>query len=325
MEKILNITNGDSAVALMQDADIPGRYLPWRDVLHDGPVPEGLSLEELSKVRADFIAACGWGESEKIKQEFIARDRVLKDFAQYQKIILWFEHDLYDQLQILQILDWFYGHYSCQAYPAMELTMICTDQYLGMQKPESLKALMQYETPITASHLDLAHYAWSAFCASTPEPWFGLLSRDTHLFPFLNAAVLRQLEEYPSCKNGLSRTEQQALHAIANGESDPVKTFIQNQEQEQAIYLGDSSFWRILQGFIEASSPLITLSHDTRLDVSAKQKQSLFITDAGQDVLSGKQNWLQIKPPDRWIGGVHLNIKKHWCWDRQTKQLNLRS
>jgi hypothetical protein len=104
MERILNITNGDSAVNIMKQAGVPGTFLSWRDVLHDGPVPAGLSLEDLSMVRAGFIANRGWGASEAVVQGFIARDNVLKSYDQYEKVMLWFEHDLYDQLQILQIL-----------------------------------------------------------------------------------------------------------------------------------------------------------------------------------------------------------------------------
>ena len=40
------------------------------DVLHDGPVQEGLSLEGLSEVRADFIADCDWAVLEKAKNAF---------------------------------------------------------------------------------------------------------------------------------------------------------------------------------------------------------------------------------------------------------------
>ncbi|MEJ2177800.1 MAG: hypothetical protein P8Y12_07580, partial [Gammaproteobacteria bacterium] len=62
MTEILHITNGDSTVCLLRAAGIEGEYLPWRDVLHDGPVPGGITLEQLSKVRAKFIAGSGWGE-----------------------------------------------------------------------------------------------------------------------------------------------------------------------------------------------------------------------------------------------------------------------
>ncbi|VAW28006.1 hypothetical protein MNBD_BACTEROID06-109, partial [hydrothermal vent metagenome] len=76
MRNILNITNGDSSVEIMKKAEIPGKFLPWRDVLHDGPVPEGLVLEELSRVRSEFIVSRGWGEPEVVKRDFIERDNV---------------------------------------------------------------------------------------------------------------------------------------------------------------------------------------------------------------------------------------------------------
>jgi hypothetical protein len=57
---MLHITNGDSAAEVIRRAGVQGDVLPWRDVLHEGPVPQGLSLEELLGVRARFIAAAGW-------------------------------------------------------------------------------------------------------------------------------------------------------------------------------------------------------------------------------------------------------------------------
>ncbi len=61
MESILNITNGDSAVELMRKAGISGEYLPWRDVLHDGPVPAGLSLPGTVKGTRQVYRRAGLG------------------------------------------------------------------------------------------------------------------------------------------------------------------------------------------------------------------------------------------------------------------------
>ena len=99
MSNILNITNGDCAVEIMKKAGIRGVFLPWRDVLHEGPVPQGLSLDELSKVRAKYISGHGWGDAEEILRSFIERDNLLKSYQDYEKVILWFEHDLYDQFR----------------------------------------------------------------------------------------------------------------------------------------------------------------------------------------------------------------------------------
>ena len=106
-DRILIITNGDSAVDTLKEAGIVADFLPWRDVLHDGPVPANLTLEELSLIRAKFISELGWGEHEDVMNNFQDRDSKLTTFRDYEEVILWFEHDLYDQLQLIQLLDWF--------------------------------------------------------------------------------------------------------------------------------------------------------------------------------------------------------------------------
>ena len=73
---MLHIVNGDCAIEALKDSGIEGDFLSWLDVLHDGPVPEGLSLEELSEVRADFIADCDWAVLEKAKNAFQKRNIV---------------------------------------------------------------------------------------------------------------------------------------------------------------------------------------------------------------------------------------------------------
>ena len=317
MKKVLNITNGDSAVEIMEKAGIPGDFLPWRDVLHDGPVPEGLSLEALSEVRAKFIIDQGWGTPENITASFVERDKTLRLFNNYEKVILWFEHDLYDQLQIIQILDWFNQHRPGKT----PLSIICVDQYLGMLSPEEMVELFKYEEPINDEHLELSSKAWSAFRSSNPEKWFELLSADTTALPFLEGAIIRQLEEYPSCKNGLSRTENQALKIISKGETKPWKIFTGSQEFEERLFMGDSSFWVILQELLESPTPLLKLEKDNKWERPPDLDHEITITPVGEAVLFGEKNWLDLAEIDRWIGGVHLTTYNSWCWDSMTNSL----
>ncbi len=314
MKQILNITNGDSAVEIMKKADIPGKFLPWQDVLHDGPIPDGLSLEKLSSVRADFIISRGWGSPEAVKSSFIERDNVLKSFREYDKVILWFEHDLYDQLQLLQILDWF----NETGEEDIKLSLICTDKYLGMLSPEQMKGLHVYEEPVKREHLLLASNAWSAFRSSSPEKWSGLRNTDTRLLPFLEGTIVRLLEEYPNISNGLSRTSNQALKIISEGEVNPIKVFKRIQESEERMYLGDESFWIILQTMLDSNPALLELSTGNKLTSTNAKDQELGITSAGMNVLSGERNWLDINKKDSWFGGVHLNSTNIWCWDSHT-------
>jgi len=317
MDKTLHITNGDSAVHIMEQANIEGDILPWRDVLHDGPVPANLSLIELSKIRAQFIIGQDWGNAELIRQHFAERDEQLQNAHRYDKITLWFEHDLYDQLQLLQILDWFAEH----PLTNTTLTMICTDQYLGCITPEQMVALRQYETNVTAQQLTLAQQAWTAYRQPTPETWCALLKQDTSALPFLAGAIQRSLEEYPNIDNGLSRTAYTALSIIANGESRPGWVFHHNQEQEARIFMGDLSFWKILHELLESNPPLIQLPKGETLTHPSNPKQALTITEMGEAVLANEKNWLDYNRPDRWIGGVHIDTQNIWCWEPTAKNI----
>lgn len=318
MTKILHITNGDNTVHLMQAAELPGTFLPWRDVLHEGPVPSGLELEALSTLRAQFLTGRDWGDARRLAKDFQRRDAHLQGWYAHDKIILWFEHDLYDQLQILQILDWFHRH---RVLGKIELTIICTDQYLGMLSPQAINGLMVHEETVTEQHLELATAYWSAFRSQSPDQLEALLDADSTPLPFVAGAVERLLEEYPSTANGLSRTEQQALSIIHGGEQCFGRVFEANQQMEERMFMGDLSFQTMLHNFIRSNPPLLTLSTGTEITLPVDSAQRLTITATGRDVLESRTNWLDTVAIDRWLGGVHLTPATTWCWNPISRSL----
>lgn len=324
MSRVLHITNGDSAVTVLKAAGLEGDFLPWQDLLHDGPVPADLALEPLSGVRADYIAGEGWGDRDEIRSGFRERDAQLQRAGDYGEVVLWFEHDLYDQLQLLQLLDWFQQ----VAFDPGRLFISCRDEYLGQMEPGRAADLYGLKSPVTEIQLSLAARAWSGFRASSPMPWFSLLSRDTSALPFLHMAVLRHLEQYPSAFNGLNRTERQALEAVASGVHQPAAIFGANQQADGVRFMGDASFWRVLQVLSSGADPLLRTADGTGFRISRQypyedgfSEQRLELTTAGHAVLAGEQDWLALHPLDRWLGGVHLEPARMWRWDTARKQL----
>jgi hypothetical protein len=88
--RMLCVTNGDAVVAEVAAAcgAASRRILPWRDVLHDGPVPGGLQPAELAAVRAAHLAGRGWGEETAIRATLLERDRRLAAADPDEEIVL---------------------------------------------------------------------------------------------------------------------------------------------------------------------------------------------------------------------------------------------
>src|SRR6476661_4089635 len=101
---LLHVTNGESAGNTIRQTALGGAVLSWQDVLHEGPVPAG-SRASLRSARAAFLASCGWGSKRSLAGELERRDRQVVDaLRDGRRVVLWFEHDLYDQLQLLDVL-----------------------------------------------------------------------------------------------------------------------------------------------------------------------------------------------------------------------------
>jgi hypothetical protein len=307
----IHLTNGDSAAAAMRLAGIEGSVLPWRDALHDGPVPAGLALEALSRVRAGFIAEQGWGEAEAVEREFALRDRALAGFGSFDEAVLWFEHDLYDQLQLIQILAWL----APRAGGATRLTLACEAEYLGDAAPARLRQRLTRRAEVSAAQLAVAERAWAAFTAPQPEALPAFVSTDTSPLPFLGPALARLLEERPAPADGLARSERQALGAIASGAVSLADAFVRSHHDlEDAVWLGDTTFAWYVSRLSLVHVPLVTLQNGEPVAPArgdgeqggAYWGRTLVLTDAGRRVLEGRASHVALNGIDRWQGGVHF-------------------
>ncbi|HLA14531.1 MAG TPA: DUF1835 domain-containing protein, partial [Gemmatimonadaceae bacterium] len=213
MKTRLNITNGESAVSKLRQAGVQGEIIPWQDVLHEGPVNASLSLHDLSELRALFIAERGWDDFAHVSGSFDQRDRTLANLDRFDEIVLWFEDDLYDQLQLLQLLDFFGRTKNRKA----RLSMIVVDGYLASHTPSALAELEPKRAAVTEQQLDLGKRAWAAFGSVDPSAIQRIVRTDTSALRFLAPALMRHLEEFPDRRSGLSRSEAEALRAIEAG------------------------------------------------------------------------------------------------------------
>jgi hypothetical protein len=271
----LHVTNGASAGDTLRQTALGGEVITWDDALHEGPVP-ALPRLELLETRSRFLSECGWGTEEALLGSLERRDSKLLDaFADGRRVVLWFEHDLYDQLQLIDVLALARG---AGAVPEL----IVVDSFLGSLTVDELEALWPSHRPAEPAALETATAVWDAFRASEPAQLAEWAAREIPELPFLAAALRRLLEEL----DALSGTERRALQAIAGGARTPAEAFVAAQRLEEAPFLGDTWFFRTLSG-------LAGLVDD----------DPLRLTEEGRRVLGGEAARVGA---DRWVGGTHV-------------------
>jgi hypothetical protein len=313
MPGVLHVTNGDSAAERIRAAGILGDVLPWRDVLHEGPVPGRLGFAQLREVRAGFIAERGWASEADARADFAARDALLAACGDRAEVVLWFEHDLYDQLQLLQVLH----RFATQGPDPTRLTLACENEYLGMLSIDRIRALHARRTGLNHAQVRLAVEAWTAFTAPEAAGIARVIGEDTSALPYLAAALRRHLEEFPSTRTGLSRSEQQALEAVAAGADTLGESFLaSHHEREDAVFLADTVFAWYLERMSRVREPLVTFDDGSLIgplhagdDHAAYWKRRVRVTEAGQAVVAGEENAVALNGIDRWLGGVHLEAQ----------------
>jgi hypothetical protein len=173
---------------------------------------------------------------------------------------------------------------------------------------------------VTAGQIALARRAWEAFCSTDPRHIETLIAEDTSALPYLKAALLRHLQEFPSVRNGLNQTEQFALEAVASGVTEPKQLFLTIQRREENAWLGDSMFWPYVEQMAAGEESLLTIQGSGPWVGRHSQAPTRVVrlTERGGEVLEGHADWVSLKGINRWIGGVHLHGNEiPWRWDTE--------
>jgi hypothetical protein len=322
----LHVLNGDAAADQLRHSNVQGEITLSADVLHEGPAPAGLLPERWRKVRARYLAECGYGDYDQCLADLTRWDHALESYRSFDEVVIWLEHDLFDQLQLLRLLDWF-GSRDDLGGLGTRLSLICIGSFpgvepfhgLGQLSPDQMASLLDQRQPVTEKQIFLARHVWRAFCSPEPIGLEVALRRDTSSLPFLADALQRHLEEFPWTRDGLSRTERQALLGIDSGFDTFESLFRAVQALEARPFQGDSSFLRCLRVLGSSPMPLIRLEPGPG---GLIRNLHLSLTGSGREVLEGREDWVHLHGIDRWLGGVHLHGRESpWRWDGDRSRL----
>ena len=255
-----HVVNGDSIAQTLRQSALGGEVIVWRDVLHEGRVPPG-DAATVRRARGAFLAEAGMGSRDEILTGLEAADSaLLAALASGRETVLWFEHDLHDQLQLIQILTRIASH------PARSSARLITvDRYpghahfagLGELSADELETLWPARSAIPAGAFDAAARAYETLRGADPAALARVAFEPLPGLPYLAAALRRLLEERPWSGPGPGRSERQILAAVAAGARTPAKVFAATWQMEEAPYMGDTWLWRRIDELAGGERPLL--------------------------------------------------------------------
>ena len=298
---------GNDIAHSLQLAGFKGRFQMLSDPLCMGPVRD-LPSADYQALRATFISQAFALDAGDAARRLADEYAQLEGLANAEHSVLWCEADAYDQLFLIRALA------GLERAP-QRLELIEVDRIPGVQRfigigqlaPDVLAWLWPQRRLIDDDAVQLAKRAWAAYCASSPVEWAALAHGTHPALPFMAPALLRQLQELPGARDGLSLTERLALGYLAEAGPKPAgRVFAELMAKREPLpFLGDMMFYALLRPLIDGAAPLL-----------AETEAGLVLTELGRAVLDGQAYWLEHASHERWVGGVCLRPgEAHWALD----------
>lgn len=197
---MLHVLNGESTAQTLAQSRLAGEHLVWKEALIWGPTPAKVDSSDWCRLRAEFLAGSNEMDAQRCFEDFMKQEAALGTLAKHDEVVLWFEFDLFCQLNLIYVL----GKLRGQDLAATKLSLICIGEFpgvddfrgLGQLTAEQLVSLFPARQSVTAVQMELAQRAWNACCSLNPQEIELLLAQDTTPLPFLRSALRLHLRRF---------------------------------------------------------------------------------------------------------------------------------
>ncbi len=307
MSSLLHITNGDSFTQRLNTLNIKGDVITWREMLCEGKTLTTVGSESFWKTRYEFLhknykVSKSWFIEKTLKEY-----RSLCNHKQQDQIVLWFEYDLFCQVNMLAVISWLLAN---RKYA--QISLVCSGKEdesnkmyaLNELSDEQLLGLYQEKKELTQDDIEYADYVWQLYCSNNPMRLENLTDFKDYQFDYLGDALKSHLKRFPSIINGLNNMETNILSIAANqkpaSKRELLTSILQNQDN---LGFGDSQYERA----ITRLKPLFSAFNPVRL------------TKKGKEILDGQTSYYScIRDNDVYLGGA---LKYNFLYNTDTSRI----
>lgn len=243
----LHITNGDSTSNYLKKLRFSGEFITWREMLCEGKTTTDVGSESFWKNRFDFLKTV-YKVNKPTFIEFTLKEyRNLCKKKEQNEIVLWFEPDLFCQINMLAVLSWIKRYR--QGY---EISLVSdgTDAKshknagFSLLSEEQINLLYKNRVSLSQDDIEYADYIWQLYCSDSPLR-LETVYKFNPMSPFqhLESAIEAHLKRFPSIENGLNFVENNILKTANSHQFKSKQELITNLLREDDIYgFGDLQY-----------------------------------------------------------------------------------
>lgn len=241
MTDILHILNSDSTHEIFKQTSITGDVVVWREMLCEGAVVKDVGSDPFWKERYSYF------ENELRVEKLEYYDKTIKeiirlqDISNYKEVVLWFEYDLFCQVNLIALCTYLLKSYRKD----IRYFLVCSGREKGENQLQSLadyspneyKVLYQNKTRISRNHLLFAQNAWEIYVEDDINTLKTFDFNQSKKFVYLQAAIDQHLLRFKD-ENGLNQIDYKILNLIKSGiynENELIKELLLWQK-EQTVY-----------------------------------------------------------------------------------------
>lgn len=233
---MLHLVNGQCTLNVLEQTRISGDKISVDDILMEGPLPDCLNDESAWRKRAAWLQTrFGISETEYLQRAQEREQTLARCFTECD-VTLWYENDVFCQINFLYIL---------QRFAEIDLTQtrlyeVCPDEdRLGLLNAQHLEKLFDQRVKVSSEKLILARDAWKAICNGED-----VLQKDFSAWPKLH----KGLELYLEYQTDPRRLQTVVMNALDEGKSTLGEMlFAVNNSAETKDYgLGDLQLARLI-------------------------------------------------------------------------------
>lgn len=251
MANTLHILNGDATLQLFKQTQIEGETFVWREVLAEGPVNSEFNSEafwaERKAFMTDFFTIESGGYDKDVYLPFQA---LLPKLNSFDEIVLWFEYDLFCQINMMALIQ-FLGEVRSED---QTISMVCSGRIddsgklygLGELSPQQLEEQLGKKLKLNTREFEYASEVYQAYCSSDPNSLYTYAILPSDEFWYLADALQAHFKRFPNCNSGLTEIEQKIVDLISEGVNSQKELVGRLLRWQEYYGFGDLQYFNII-------------------------------------------------------------------------------